>query len=142
MTTDKTIKSRFSINVIQNADDDILLLKRSERAQLGPGLWGFPAGHIREDETPLECAMRELHEEIGTDVTTELLREFGPVRDTHYGGIYEVFLFHLRWLAGSITLNCEHTAYAWVDPSHIRDYDIMAGMEDDLDYLGIRHIVT
>ncbi|HSR63192.1 MAG TPA: NUDIX domain-containing protein [Gammaproteobacteria bacterium] len=142
MSTDKTIKSRFSINVIQNANDELLLLKRSEQAQLGAGLWGFPAGHIREDETPLECAMRELHEETGTDFTTGLVREYGPVRDKHYGGIYEIYLFHLRWLEGTITLNHEHTAYAWVDPSDIRDFDIMAGMEDDLDYLDIHHPVS
>lgn len=133
------ITARFSINVIQNANDELLLLKRSERAKLGPGLWGFPAGHIRQDESPLECAMRELQEETGTDCMTELLREYGPVRDKHYGGIYEIYLFHLRWLEGAINLNHEHTAYAWVDPSDLREYDIMAGMEDDLDYLGIRH---
>lgn len=131
------IKSRFSINVIQNDEGEILLLKRSQLAKIGPGLWGFPAGHIRQGELPSDCAWRELREEIGTDFHSSLVAEFGPVRDTHYGGIYEIFLFHHLWLEGSITLNCEHTAYAWAGPDDFSRYDVMAGMTDDLDYLGI-----
>lgn len=131
------IKARFSINVIENPDNEILLLKRRPDAELGPGLWGFPAGHIRRGETPGQCALRELREEIGKDIRIKLLRELGPVRDSFYGGIYEVFLFHHRWNGGTIILNREHTAYVWVGPEDYRNYQVMDGMDEDLLYLEI-----
>lgn len=131
------VKARFSINILENSHNEILLLKRSTNAALGPGLWAFPAGHIEEGETPGVCAYRELSEEIGTDIKIHLLNELGPIRDTLFGGIYQVYLFHHRWIEGSITLNNEHTGYAWVASRDHKLYDVMDGLDEDLYYLGI-----
>lgn len=131
------VKSRFSINVIENSNNELLLLKRHEAAELGPGLWGFPAGHIRKDETPEQCARRELMEEIGPDHDLEFVRHFGPVRDTFYGGTYEIYLYHYRWNGGTVTLNHEHTDYAWVSAEKYKDYAVMDGMDEDIAYLDI-----
>ncbi|MGH8120308.1 MAG: NUDIX hydrolase [Gammaproteobacteria bacterium] len=131
------IQARFSINILENDLKEILLLKRRAQAKLGPGLWGFPAGHMREEEDPAHCSLREMHEEIGNDIVIYLLREFGPVRDTFYGGIYEVHLFHYHWHSGSIALNEEHTAYAWVGPESYKYYNVMDGIDEDLAYLNI-----
>ena len=129
--------SHFSINVIENSDNQLLLLKRSAAAELGPGLWGFPAGHINEHETPEQCALRELSEEIGTDYKIELLQQLEPIRDTFYGGIYHIYLFHYRWNGGNILLNHEHTDYAWVSAGDYKDFDVMDGMDEDIAYLDI-----
>jgi 8-oxo-dGTP diphosphatase len=131
------IKARFSINIIENSDNEILLLKRHPDAELGPGLWGFPAGHIRQGETPGQCALRELREEIGEDIQIKLVKKLGPVRDSFYGGIYEVYLFHHRWNGGTIKLNREHTAYDWVGAEDYKNYQVMDGMDEDLFYLEI-----
>ena len=134
---EKPIKARFSINILENSKNEILLLKRRLDAELGPGLWGFPAGHIKEGEDPAHCAVRELHEEIGKDIIIYLLQEFGPVRDSFYGGIYQIYLFHYRWGSGTISLNEEHTDYAWVGPEDYKNYTIMDGMDEDIYYLNI-----
>lgn len=130
-------KARFSINVLENDNSELLLLKRSKALTLGPGLWGFPAGHIEAGETPAQCAMRELHEEIGNQHRVELIQQMGPLCDTKYGGIYRIYLFHYRWLAGKVILNHEHTDYAWVDRKTFRNYDVMDGIDEDIFYLGI-----
>lgn len=130
-------KDRFAINVLVNDAGEILLLKRREDKAMGPGLWGFPAGHIEAGETPEQCARRELREEIGSDFRSELVQRFGPVRDTWHGGIYEVHLFHHRWQGGTVHMNAEHTDYAWVGREAYRHYDIMDGIDEDLYYLGI-----
>lgn len=137
MTIDSPAKARFSINLIENSGNQLLLLKRSQKAELGPGLWGFPAGHIKNDETPEVCSLRELHEEIGNEHGITLIKQLGPVRDTFYGGIYEVYLFHYRWNMGTITLNHEHTEYAWVNAMNYKNYDVMNGLDEDILYLNI-----
>lgn len=131
------IKNRFSINVVENACNEILLLKRSTATELGPGRWGFPAGHIEKDESPMECSTRELQEEVGTDHTVELLGQIGPVNDTLYGGHYEIFLYHYRWLTGRVVLNHEHTEYAWVGKERYKNYAVMDGIDEDLWYFNV-----
>jgi len=132
-----TIKSRFSINVLENDKNEILLLKRSYATKLGPGLWGFPAGHIKGNETPDSCSIRELEEEIDNEHSIELLNQIGPIRDTFYGGIYQIYLYHYRWHDGVIQLNHEHTDYVWVCKEKFIGYKVMDGIVEDLLYLKI-----
>ena len=131
------VSGRFSVNVVENRHSEILLLKRSAASKYGPGLWGFPAGHIEDSESPEECASRELFEEIGSDISAKLIRQLAPVRDEIPGKIYEFYLFHLRWLAGKVKLNHEHTAYAWVNRHDYINYPAMRGVDLDLFYLEI-----
>lgn len=131
------IKARFAINVIENSKHQILLIKRTPHANMQPGRWGFPAGHIEQDESPEQCAERERLEEIGDQHSVKLIKTFGPVRDTFYGGIYELYLFHQHWIDGKIILNHEHTDYVWVDQQQFNEYEIMDGIDEDLIYLNI-----
>ena len=128
---------RYAINVIEDGESRILLLQRAAGARLGPGLWGFCAGHIEPGETPLECSARELREELGGDCRVSLLRVLGPVADSYYGGDMEIHLFHYRWQGGAIQLNAEHTIHAWVDRKRYRDYPVMDGIDEDLAYFEI-----
>ena len=130
-------KARFAINVIENDAGAILLIKRRPNARLGAGLWGFPAGHIEDGETAQDCAVRELHEELGPDCQVSLIDSLGPIRDSLYGGIYEIHLYHLRWRGGPIVLNAEHTEYAWVGRRDYRNYRVMDGVDEDLYFLNI-----
>ena len=132
-----SIKARFAINILENDQNQILLLKRRPEASLGPGLWGFPAGHIEEGETAEECALRELGEEIGDEFQIETVNRLGPLRDTFYGGVYQVYLFHHHWLNGKVNLNHEHTDYAWVAREDFKNYAVMDGIDEDLLYLNI-----
>ena len=129
--------ARFAISVIENDAGELLMLKRSPGKRLAPNRWGFPAGHIEENESPEECAERELLEEIGHEFVAELVNTFGPVRDTLWGGQFEIFLFHYRWQNGRVILNEEHTEHAWVGPEDFRSYDAMDGTDEDIDYLEI-----
>ncbi|MDE0283904.1 MAG: NUDIX domain-containing protein [Gammaproteobacteria bacterium] len=136
-TPTQQVSGRFSVNVVENGDGEILLLKRSKDSRYGPGLWGFPAGHLEEGETPEQCATRELIEEIGPDISVEPIKQHEPVRDEIAGEIYEFHLFHLRWLGGEIRLNHEHTDYAWVSRDDYRHYPVMRGVDLDLRYLNV-----
>ena len=132
-----SVAGRFSVNVVENRTSEILLLKRSTASKYGPGLWGFPAGHVEDSESPEECAKRELFEEIGADISVELVKQIAPVRDRISGRIFEFYLFHLLWLDGDIRLNHEHTDYAWVNRHDYKNYPVMRGVDLDLLYLDI-----
>lgn len=130
-------EGRFAISLLENRENALLFLKRAADARLGAGLWGFPAGHIEPGEGPEACALREIHEEIGGGCRILLLNRLGPVRDTFYGGVFEIHLFHYRWHGGVVSLNDEHSAYAWVGRDDYRAYPVMDGIDEDIAYFGI-----
>jgi 8-oxo-dGTP pyrophosphatase MutT (NUDIX family) len=73
---------------------EVLMVRRSDSASFMPGVWVFPGGSIDADETPAECAARELEEETGIDLGADpklhawsrwITPEVVPVRfDTHF----------------------------------------------------------
>lgn len=137
MKKDNAIHASYAITLLENSDNQLLFLKRSHYAELGARQWGFPAGHIESGESPQKCAARELTEEIGTQLKMQYIRQFGPVRDSCYGGIYEIWLFHFRWLGGNIELNHEHSDYSWVSREQFRELDTVDGIDEDIAYLEI-----
>lgn len=132
-----TVEARFSICLLEDALDRLLFVKRASDESIGAEKWGFPAGHIEADETPLECAMREMDEEIGTQHELVEVNRVGPVRDTFYGGKFEIHLFHFHWLSGAVELNVEHTSFAWLAAPEFKNLDVMLGIEEDIVLLGI-----
>lgn len=131
------LKARFAICLVEDSANRLLFLQRAPDRALGPNLWGFPAGHIEPDESPRECAYRELREEIGPTHQVQECAVLGPIRDSFYGGVYEIHLFHLRWLSGDVALNHEHVAYRWASVCDYQALALMDGIEEDIALLSI-----
>lgn len=54
--------------LLHNSEPSLVLTKRSEQLNKHAGQISFPGGRIEEmDESPLEAALRETHEEIGLE---------------------------------------------------------------------------
>lgn len=128
--------ARYALNLLLDDGARLLLLERAADAALGPGLWGLPAGRIEPGESPAMAAQREMFEEIGSEHRTELVRYVGPLRDTYYGGRFEIHLFQRRWHGGTVVLNAEHTAFAWVAREDFLHYPVMDGIDEDIAILG------
>jgi ADP-ribose pyrophosphatase YjhB (NUDIX family) len=47
--------------IVTNIGGDVLLLKHS----YGPAVWALPGGGLKRGEDPMDCARREVHEELG-----------------------------------------------------------------------------
>jgi 8-oxo-dGTP diphosphatase len=103
-----------------DADGRVLLAQRPEGKQLA-GLWEFPGGKVEPGETPEECLIRELHEELGIETEIPCL---APL--TFASHSYEDFhllmpLFVCRRFRG-IALPREGQGLKWVRPRQMRDY--------------------
>jgi len=49
----------------------LVLTKRSSKLRNHPGQWAMPGGRIDDGETPEQAALREMHEEVGLDLSME-----------------------------------------------------------------------
>ncbi len=103
-------------------DGRVLLAQRSQGKSMA-GLWEFPGGKVEEGETPEDCLIRELKEELDIDVTEVCL---APL--TFASHSYENFhllmpLFVCRKWDGQIKA-VEHDELKWVRPTEMRKYSM------------------
>ncbi len=101
-------------------DGRILIAKRPRGKPLA-GLWEFPGGKLVDGETPEECLIRELAEELGIKVTQACLAPF--VFTSHaYDSFHLLMPLYLcrRWEGFVSAL--EHEAIAWVKPDKLQQY--------------------
>ncbi|EAL60560.1 NUDIX hydrolase family protein [Dictyostelium discoideum AX4] len=66
------IKKRVevSVGIIENDKNEILICKRNKKGDHLYGLFEFPGGKIEKDETPIDCLIRELYEEVDIILST------------------------------------------------------------------------
>jgi 8-oxo-dGTP diphosphatase len=63
----KPDKIKVSVGVvIMDADHKVLLGRRKN--VIGEGSWGLPGGHMKIGENIMECAKREVYEEVGVEI--------------------------------------------------------------------------
>ncbi len=93
---DKNLIHRATGVVLFNQKGEVLLQKRSRFKDKHPNLYTISAsGHVGKGETALECAKRELFEEIGVRTELKFLKQFIAERSTEtemdflYTGKYE-----------------------------------------------------
>jgi 8-oxo-dGTP diphosphatase len=56
--------------ILRNSNNQVLLFLRDNKPEIPyPNLWDIPGGHVEAGETPEETIVREMLEEIETDVT-------------------------------------------------------------------------
>lgn len=103
-----------------DADGRVLICQRPAGKAL-PGLWEFPGGKVEPGESPEQCLIRELAEELGIEVAQACLAPF--VFASHaYDSFHLVMPLYLcrRW--SGVVRPLEHEAIAWVKPVQMSDY--------------------
>ena len=103
-------------------DNRVLIAKRPEGRHMA-GLWEFPGGKVEADERPEEALIRELHEELGIDVTKSCLAPLSFASHAYDGFHLLMPLFVCRQWNGEIEAR-EGQELAWVRPNRLNGYDM------------------
>jgi 8-oxo-dGTP diphosphatase len=101
-------------------DGKILLAKRKKDDPL-KGKWEFPGGKIEGTESPEECLKRELHEELGIDVTVGDFFCSSAFVYEHMS--VELLVYRIASFTGE-AMAYDHAELAWVAPSDLKNYDL------------------
>ena len=103
-----------------DADGRVLIAQRPQGKQLA-GLWEFPGGKVEPGETPEQCIIRELHEEIGIETEIPCLAPLTFASHSYDDFHLLMPLFVCRRFRG-IAQPREGQALKWVRPKQMRDY--------------------
>ena len=90
--------------LVHNSQGDIFVQLRSMTKDMHPGLWDTSAaGHVDAGETYIDCAVRELREELGITIEADQLNEFLRIEPSAKNG-YEFVRVYMLKSDGEITL--------------------------------------
>ena len=80
------------------------------------GHWGFPKGHVEENETEIETATREVKEETNLDVEVDSNKRYATEYVTNVGKLKQVVFFIAKCIGGEIKAQeCEVSEIRWVE---------------------------
>lgn len=117
---------RIAVEIVIMHKGQVLLAKRSENANIAPGVWNVPAGKVKYEEVPLEALYREAKEE--TNLEVELIKELSVRNLTSISAngepIYRVVFTYLvkpeKEDISALHINEEHSEYVWVDKQELQ----------------------
>lgn len=103
-----------------DVDGRVLLAQRPEGKAMA-GLWEFPGGKVHAGETPEAALIRELHEELGIDVSANCLAPFTFASHDYADFHLLMPLYVCRVWKGVVTPR-EGQALTWVKPVRLGEY--------------------
>ena len=112
---DEKDTDQVGLVVVLNSQERALILKRSDEVGYAARRWSIPGGHIQEDESREEGAIRETKEETNLNVSN--LEHIRTVDRLHF--------YVAHGYDGNLKINFEHTDTAWVTHEDLDDYDIV-----------------
>lgn len=111
--------SKKIINVVAAAiekDGKIFCAQRPEGKSLG-GYWEFPGGKLEEGESPEEALIREIHEELNSQI--EIISFVNEASYDYDFGTVVMKTFHAKLVSGNLDL-LEHQDSTWLEPSRLK----------------------
>ncbi len=116
-------------------DGKILILRRSDKVRTMKHQWAGISGYIESNETSLECAIKEIEEEVGLkkeDVKLVKAAEPLEVPDNERDILWIVNPHIFKTSNTNIRLDWEHDQYKWIDPEEIANYDTVIMLKETL----------
>ena len=101
------------VGVIIRKGDQVLLMKRKNSH--GAGTWSMPGGHLEFGESPVECAVREVEEEVGVQISDVTFCTITNDIFAEEGKHYVTLWVESRYVSGEARINSarEMSAIGW-----------------------------
>lgn len=114
----------------------VLAAQRSASTSL-PLKWEFPGGKIEAGESPEQCLLREIREELGVSVHID--RALSASTHSYPGFTVTLYPFTCRLKSGDITMH-EHHALQWIEPHRMPELDWAAADQPVIsEYMAMVH---
>ena len=114
-------------------NDQILILKRSEKVRSMKGLWSGVSGIIENNENPIDRAKIEIFEEIGIrEKEIRLLKKLEKMKissQQYKNHEWEIFPFLFETKNRNIELNWENSEFKWILPKELKNYQTVPSLE-------------
>ena len=114
-------------------NDQILILKRSEKVRSMKGLWSGVSGIIENNENPIDRAKIEIFEEVGIkEKEIRLVKKLEKMRiqsQQYKNHEWEIFPFLFETKKDSIELNWENSEFKWITPKELKNYQTVPSLE-------------
>lgn len=114
-------------------NDQILILKRSEKVRSMKGLWSGVSGIIENNENPINRAKIEIFEEIGIrEKEIRLIKKLEKMKissQQYKNHEWEIFPFLFETKNRNIELNWENSEFKWILPKELKNYQTVPSLE-------------
>lgn len=122
--------------VFMECEKKILLLQRSSH-KISPCTWAIPGGKFEQNETPLDCLVREIEEELQISPPPQMLEYKQSLYVRHPLLEYKLHLF--QWKLNSIPkikINPhEHQAFLWQPIVNFHNLNLIEGQLEAFNFI-------
>lgn len=103
--------------------DKILIAQRASSSRFGAGQWEFPGGKLEFGETPEECLVREIKEELNLEIEVEKLFDVvSHVYDDGAAALHVIILGYFAKVVGGILEMREVADARWVRKNEFANF--------------------
>jgi len=114
-------------------NDQILILKRSEKVRSMKGLWSGVSGIIENNENPIDRAKIEIFEEVGIkEKEIRLVKKLEKMKiqsQQYKNHEWEIFPFLFETNNENVELNWENSEFKWIAPKELKNYQTVPSLE-------------
>lgn len=111
----------------------VLMHLRDDKAPVHPNKWGFFGGESEGNESPKECFIREIKEELGIDLKEDSILPLRDYLNENRGTWRHVFYVKSDLEKSKMTLG-EGADFDWVSLDDILDLDLTGKTRQDLEF--------
>lgn len=112
---------------VKQNNKTLMLHRNKKQNDMHKGKWNGLGGKIEPGETPEECAIREVYEESGLQITQPQLKGFITFPAFDDIDDWYVFLFTAKNFTGQLMAESPEGALAWVDDAQLMDLNLWKG---------------
>ena len=114
-------------------NNQILILKRSEKVRSMKRLWSGVSGIIENNENPIDRAKIEIFEEVGIkEKEIRLVKKLEKMKiqsQQYKNHEWEIFPFLFETNNENVELNWENSEFKWITPKELKNYQTVPSLE-------------